>query len=270
MAITSLFASLRFYPKAHRVILRHRLWPYMILPGLMSFGFFLTLIGIGNIYFNDIATHVYQNYFPGFLKWNILLTVTNLMLWILLFLTGYVLYQPVVLILFSPVLGYLSEVTEKKVYGGPSAPFHIRQFLKDILRGVVLSMRNLIRMIIFILLAWLVIFIPIAGAALSAAIIFLIQAYYNGCTLSDYTLERKNYSVKQRVRFTRAHRAWVTGVGIGFMLVLFIPVLGWFIAPAYGTVAATLSTLAVINEKAGKTPSTKGDSPASGQNRSPE
>ena len=126
------------------------------------------------------------------------------------------------------------------------------------------------RMVVFILLAWLTIFIPIAGAVLAATLIFLIQAYFNGCALSDYTLERKNYSVKQRVRFTREHRAWVTGLGLGFMLVLFIPVLGWFIAPAYGTVAATLSTLAVINTKAGKTPSAEGDSPALDQKRSPE
>lgn len=269
MAVTSLFASLGFYPKAHRVILRYRLWPYMILPGLMSFGFFLTLIGIGNIYFSDIAAHLYQNYFPNFLKWEILLIATKLLLWILMFLTGYILYQPIVLILFSPVLGYLSEVTEKRVYGGPSAPFCIRQILKDTLRGAALSLRNLMRMVIFILLAWLAIFIPIAGAVLAATLIFLIQAYFNGCALSDYTLERKNYSVKQRIRFIREHRARVTGLGVGFVLVLFIPVLGWFIAPAYGTVAATLSTLDLIKKKAGKTPSAEGDSPALDQKRSP-
>ena len=123
MAIASLFASLGYYPKAHRAIIRHRLWPYMILPGLMSLGFFLTLIGIGNLYFSDISAYIYQNYFPGFLKWGILLTVMNLLLWVLLFLTGYILYQPVVLILFSPVLGFLSEMTERKVFGSPSETF---------------------------------------------------------------------------------------------------------------------------------------------------
>jgi CysZ protein len=249
MAARDLFTSIGFYLKAHRAILRHRLWPYMILPGLMSFGFFLTLIGIGSLYFSNISTYIYQHYFPEFLKWGILLALTNLLLWILLFLSGYVLYQPVVLILFSPVLGYLSEVTETRVYGGPSAPLHLRQLVKDILRGAALSLRNLMRMILLIGLAWFMIFIPVAGALLSALIIFLIQAYYNGCALSDYTLERKDYSVRQRIRFTREHRARVTGLGIGFMLVLFIPVLGWFIAPAYGTVAATLSTLAVIPKK---------------------
>jgi CysZ protein len=189
------------------------------------------------------------------LKWGILLAATNLLIWSLLFLSGYVLYQPVVLILFSPVLGYLSEVTEKRVYGGPSAEFRFRQLMKDILRGVTLSLRNLLRMILLILLAWLMLIIPIAGALLSAAAIFLVQAYYNGCALTDYTLERKDYTVHQRIRFTRTNRARVTGIGIGFMLVLLIPILGWFIAPAYGTVAATLSTLSVLPPKKTGAPS---------------
>lgn len=270
MAITSLASSLAFYPKAHQVIVRHRLWPYMILPGLMSFVFFIGLVGIGNLYFSDIATRIYQDYFPEFLKWDLLLIATKLLFWTILFLTGYILYQPVVLTLFSPVLGYLSEVTEKRVHGNASGPFQLRQFLKDTLRGVALSLRNLIRMIVFILLAWLMIFIPIAGAGVSAALIFLIQAYFNGFALTDYTLERKQYSVKERIRFAKEHRARVTGIGIGFMLVLFVPVLGWFIAPAYGTVAATLSTLAVINKKAGTPPSIQGELPARDQIRPTE
>lgn len=251
MAIASLLSALGYYPKAHRAILRYRLWPYMILPGLMSLGFFLTLVWIGSVYFSDIAAHIYQNYFPEFLKWGILLTVTNLFLWLLLFLTGYILYQPVVLILFSPVLGFLSEITERKIYGNPSESVQMRQVLKDALRGTLMSLRNLARMTLSILLAWLMIVIPFAGAAASAILIFLIQAYYNGCALADYTLERKNYSVQERIRFTRTHRARMTGLGMGFMFILFIPILGWFVAPAFGTVAATLSTLAALNEKAG-------------------
>lgn len=262
MAIASLIGALGYYPKAHRAILRHRLWPYMILPGLMSLGFFLTLVGIGIVYFGDIAAHIYQNYFPEFLKWGILLTATKLLLWLLLLLTGYVLYQPVVLILFSPVLGFLSEMTERRVFGSPSADLQIRQVLKDAMRGAVMSLRNLARMILAILLAWLMIVIPFVGAAASALIIFLIQAYYNGCALADYTLERKNFSVQERIRFTRTHRARMTGLGMGFMLILFIPILGWFVAPAFGTVAATLSTLAAINEKAGAPPAEAEQTPA--------
>lgn len=262
MAISSILTALGYYPKAHRAILRHRLWPYMILPGLMSFSFFIALISIGALYFGDIAAHIHQNYLPEFMKWGFLPAVTHLLLWCLLFLSGYILYQPVVLILFSPVLGYLSEITEKKILDGPDVPFQIRQVLKDVLRGLHLSLRNLIRMVLLVLSAWLMILIPIVGAVISAAVIFLIQAYFNGCALVDYTLERKNYAVRDRVRFTRGHRALVTGIGMGFMLLLIIPILGWFIAPAYGTVAATLCAVAAVNKNAGKPPSREADSPA--------
>jgi len=270
MAISSLLTALGYYPKAHRAILHHRLWPYMILPGMMSFGFFIALLSIGSFYFGGIAAHIHQNYLPEFMKWGFLPAVTHLLLWGLLFLSGYILYQPVVLILFSPVLGYLSEATEKKVFGGPDTPFQIRQLLKDVLRGLHLSFRNLIRMILLVLSAWLMILIPIAGAVLSATFIFLIQAYFNGCALFDYTLERKNYAVRDRVRFTRRHRALVTGVGMGFMLLLIIPILGWFIAPAYGTVAATLCAINTANKNAGEPPSREGDSPAHRQRPSSE
>jgi hypothetical protein len=46
------------------------------------------------------------------------------------------------------------------------------------------------------------------------------------------------------------------------MLVLLIPILGWFIAPAYGTVAATLATLAALPKKTGEPSVAKEGTPA--------
>lgn len=234
------------YFAAHRVMKRHRIWPYMVVPGILSLIYIAGLIIIGNLYFPVITDYLYQHWTPGFLKIRIILMIYNFFLWVLLFLSGYVTYQPVVLIIFSPILSYVSEITESRVYETAGPIFSLRTLLQDLWRSVVINLRNLSRMVVLIILAWLFVLLPLFGAVISACLIFLIQAYYNGFALMDYTLERKRFSVRDSVRFARSNRPRVIGVGIGFMAMMLIPVLGWFAAPTYGAVAATLGALEQI------------------------
>lgn len=243
MFIKELLKGIASYAAAHRMMIRHRLWPFMILPGIISLIYVVALILIGKIYFPEIGDYLLQNWTPGFLKGKIILMIFTFFLWVLLLLSGYIAYQPVVLILFSPILSYVSELTESKVYGGSAPAFTVRTLLQDLWRGIIINLRNLARMAVLILLAWLLVLLPLLGAILSVLSIFLIQAYYNGFALMDYTLERKRYSVRDSVRFARSNRARVIGVGVGFMGMMLIPILGWLAAPAYGTVAATLGAL---------------------------
>lgn len=230
------------YRRANRAIVEHRLWPFLIVPGFMSMFYVIALIMVGRAYFPEIAAYLYE-LMPHFLQWDAVRLLLTFFLWVLLFLTGYITYQPIILVIFSPLLSYLSEVTEARVYGHPGMPFSMGQLLKDMLRALMISLRNLVRLVFFLVFAWLFIIVPLVGAVISAVLVFLIQAYYNGFALTDYTLERKRYSVGNSVRFVRRHRPRVIGVGIGFMLMMLIPVLGWFMAPAYGTVAATLASV---------------------------
>ncbi len=97
-------------------------------------------------------------------------------------------------------------------------------------------------------LAWLVTVIPVIGPPVSAFLILIIQSYYSGFSLIDYTLERKRYTVGESIAFAKRNRSRVTGVGMGFILIMFVPVIGWFAAPGFGVVAATLSSLEIIEE----------------------
>ncbi|MEE4357013.1 MAG: EI24 domain-containing protein [Desulfococcaceae bacterium] len=243
MAVKDISAGLRSYAKANRVIFKYRLWPYMAVPGIMSFLYISSLIWVGSLYVPDITSYISQNWIPGFLQWGLVIFLTKALLWVLLLLTGYITYQPVIIILFSPVLSFVSEVTEQKIYHQPSIPLNLKYLLEDMYRSLLINMRNLIRMVIFILLAWLLIIIPLAGGALSALTIFLVQSFYNGFSMSDYTLERKRYKIKERIRYSKENRALLVGVGAGFTTILMVPLLGWFLAPSYGTVAATIATL---------------------------
>lgn len=242
------FRGIGAYPKAHRAIREHRLWPFMIVPGLLSLLYVVGLVFLGLTMGGDAAGWIVERWLPDFLQGDAARMVTTILLWLLLLLSGYVTYQPVVLIIFSPFLSFLSEMAESRMTGKPGPPFEWKQLLKDVVRAVRINLRNLLRMVILIALAWLLVIIPLLGSMASAVLIFFIQAFYNGFALSDYTLERKRLSVKESVQFGKDHRARVVGVGAGFMAMMLVPVIGWFAAPTYGAVAATIASMDEVGE----------------------
>ncbi len=241
--MTGFFQGIRYYGKANQVIFKYNLWRYMIIPGILSLLYVLILLIFGAVYFSDISAYIAQNWLPEFMKSGIMRIVTSIMLWIFLLLTAYITYKPVIMILFSPILGYLSEVVEKSVYNAAIPDFDIREMLRLAVRGLYLNLRNLAFMIAFSLMAWILALIPLLGVLISPIVLMLIQFYYDGFGLMDYTLERKGLSAEDSIRFAKTHRAKVMGVGSGFMVLMMIPFLGWFTAPSYGTVAATLAAL---------------------------
>jgi CysZ protein len=248
MFLKEFFKGLGAYGKAHRTISKYKLWSYIIFPGIISLFYILMLIAVGGIYFPSLSNYINARLIPDFMKGEAMKAVTAVLLWIFLLLMGYITYKQVVLIFLSPILSYLSEVTEKAVYSQPSPDLNFKDLIKDLVRGIVINVRNLFFMIILMIPAWMLVIIPLVGAVISPVLMFLIQFYFDGFSLMDYTLERKRYSVKESIRFARNNRPRVIGVGMGFMLMFIIPLVGWFTAPAYGTVAATLAALEKIEE----------------------
>jgi CysZ protein len=207
----------------------------------------MLLVIIGIFFFSDISVYINQNYIPGFLQGKVMEIIVKIILWLFMLLAGYISYKEVVLILFAPVLGYLSERVEILIYNNTPPPFIIKNLIADIIRSLTLSMRNIIFMLPLTIAAWFVAFIPVIGTIISPVLLITIQSYYGGSGLVDYTLERNRYSVRESIEFARSNRGRITGVGMGFVVLLMIPIFGWFAAPGYGTVAATLATLEKIN-----------------------
>ncbi len=248
MFIIELVKGIKFYLKANRVISKYKLWPYLTYSGILSVCYIILLISLGSLYLGDFSSYINENFVPGFLQGDIMEVVLSIFLWIFMLLIGYISYKEVVLIFFSPVLGYLSERVEKLIYNEEPPPFNAKNLLADIRRGLALELKNLARMLILSLISWLLVFIPIIGTIISPILILLIQSYYGGLRFVDYTLERKRYSIEESLYFAGGNKARITGVGLGFMLILMVPILGWFVAPGYGTIAATLCALEKINK----------------------
>lgn len=235
--------GIRCYLDAHSFIFKHRLFQYLLIPGFISIFYVVVMIILGIVYMDSITSHIMMNWLPGYLQGNVMEIFLLILLWISLFLLLFITYRHIVLAILSPFLSTLSERTESIVKNKPALKFQLKQALKDLIRGIRINLRIMILSIIFSLLAWLLVLLPVIGAFLSLILSVVIQSYYGGFALYDYSLERKRLSAKQSVDYIKKHRAAVTGVGLGFFILSLIPLIGWFLAPTYGTVAATLMIL---------------------------
>jgi len=249
MFLKELIAGILSYRKANQVIVKYRLWPWLIIPGIFSFLYLLILVILGMSCFSGISNHVNERWIPGFISGDTTYVIVSILLWLFLIIIGYLSYQQIVLIFFSPILGFLSEMVEKKLFDQEPPQFHFSDFVKDMARSLILNLRNIGWMLCFTAAAWFISIIPLIGAMLSPVLILLIQSYYGGVGLIDYTLERKRYTVSESIDFSHRNRARVIGVGMGFILLLLIPFIGWFFAPGYGTTAATLAILEKIHSR---------------------
>jgi len=160
----------------------------------------------------------------------------------LVIILGFILYKYLLLICISPFMGPLSARVEEIITGEPtSSKFSIKQTSYEIIRGIRVSLRNVVRELGLTLLLLILGLIPIFTVFVTP-LIFVVQSYYAGFGNFDYFLERRA-NLRESVRYIRQHRGLAIGNGAGFMLLLLVPVLGLFLAPVMATVAATISAL---------------------------
>lgn len=241
--IRDFFGGVAAYFRAQRFIIQHRLWPILVLPGLLSLGLILLLLSSGILWFDDFSAYLNSVLLPESWQNSIALVITNIFSWIIALLAAYMTYKHIVLIILAPVLGYLSEKVEELSIAASPPAFSFRQMFSDLNRGLRINLRNLLLTLGLTIPAWLTVFIPVIGIFLSPTLLFVIQAYYGGFGLLDVTLERRRFDVRSSREFISNHRARAIGLGTGFLLILLIPFVGWFAAPTYGIVAATLSAI---------------------------
>jgi CysZ protein len=146
------------------------------------------------------------------------------------------------LALVSPVLAFLSERCDT-LLTGRRFDFSLPRFLREILRGVLITLRNALAELFMLLACVVLSFVfPPLGLVLTP-LMFFISAYYMGFSMMDYICERHGLGLRASVQYVR--RRWYIAVGNGtiFSLLFLIPVAGAVLAPVLGTVAACISCL---------------------------
>ncbi|MCK9612811.1 MAG: EI24 domain-containing protein [Bacteroidales bacterium] len=235
------------YSDAHKLIIKHKLWGYVLLPAIINVSLLIILVFFGWHYFNQFTEWLqdvtglsstssrFWKYLVVFFKWAI-----KIILYVILFFLYFSIYRYIVLMLISPVLAILSEKTDK-LLTGINYPFRMKQFLTDIRRGILIAIRNLLIETSFTILFFFIAFIPIIRW-LAPVFIFFITCYFYGFSMIDYSNERARMNIGESIRYMRKNRGMAISNGMVFYFVFFfIPVVGFIFAPAYSVIAATIA-----------------------------
>ncbi|HQI45993.1 MAG TPA: EI24 domain-containing protein [Bacteroidales bacterium] len=237
--------GLNTYSDAHKLIVKHRLWNYVLLPGVINLLLIICIFILGYytgtystkklIGWFGLSTH--SSDFLNFLS-TIISFLIHILVYFFLFYLYFLLYKYVVLMIMSPLLSIISEKTDEMITGN-KYKFDFKKLVKDIIRGHKIVLRNLLKELFFTFLFFFLSYIPIIGI-ISPCILFVISIYYYGFSMIDYSNERMNLSVRESVKFVYNNKGFSIANGLVFYLLLLIPFVGLMIAPSYSVIAATI------------------------------
>ncbi len=235
--LNGLLAGIAAYGKALRLINRLRLWGYILAPGLISlllgFGIFGSAWGISD----DIGRRLIALY-PFEWGRDFLEGLANIIGALFVVALGLVLFKHLVLALASPFMSYFSEKIEREITGrAEEVSFSLSRLVGDLLRGIRIALRNIIRELLFTLILLFLGLIPVLSPFTTLGI-FILQSYYAGFGNLDYLMER-HFTVRQSVRFVRRNAGLAIGNGAVFLLLLF-SIVGFLFALPLATAAATV------------------------------
>lgn len=157
------------------------------------------------------------------------------MLRLVLLLLYFSFFKYLLLIIGSPAFTFLSEKTEA-LLDGKEHPFNWEEVKGDAARGVRLALHNAGRELFYFAGLILLSLIPVAGW-ITPLIALVMQGYYFGVSMLDYSFARNQMSIKESLQFSSLHKGLAIGNGLLFFTMHILVLL----APAYAIIAATLS-----------------------------
>ena len=223
--LKEIIIAIQSYSQAHRFIVKHRLWKWSIIPGIIY-----TLLFIAGIYLFWISSNAAIELVllkTGAKTWlekmqdswlSYLFIVGQIILHLILLLFYFSLFKYIFLIIGSPLFAYLSEKTES-IIEEKDFPFTFSQLLKDALRGIKLAFRNLLWQSVYVITILILSFIPLLGWIAPVVSLF-VECYYFGFSMLDYSSERNKLSPQQSMEFIGRHKGLAIGNGMVFYMIL--------------------------------------------------
>ncbi len=244
--LKEIIVSIQAYLHTHRFIVKHKLWKWILIPGFIYAILFFLGIYLFVVSSNSAIDFMLQK--SGVSAWmekmqsgflSFLLIFAQIILNLILLLFYFSLFKYLFLIVGSPLFAYLSEKTES-IIEGRDYPFSFKQLMKDIARGIRIALRNMLWQTVYTVSILILSFIPVIGWV-TPLLALLVECYYLGFSMLDYSCERNKLSTSQSITFIGRHKGLAIGNGIVFYLMHMLPVLGWLLAPGYAVIAATIS-----------------------------
>ncbi|MCK0130637.1 EI24 domain-containing protein [Flavobacteriaceae bacterium F08102] len=238
--------SFKAYGLSFRMMSDLRLWSFFMIPMLISI---LTAIGLGVAAYNlsdNIGVYI-GKIWPWEWGSQTFLTIGSVLGGIVVLSLGLILYKHIVMALSAPFMSAVSEKIEAHMLGIDRKHLHVSSsFLTLLWRGIRINVRNLVRELVVTIPLLLIGLVPLF-TPITTTLIFIVQGYFAGFGNMDYTLER-HYTYRESVLFVKSNRGLALGNGIGFMLILMIPVVGFIIVLPLAVTAASISTIEKINK----------------------
>ena len=250
--LKEIIISFQAYFLAHRFIIKHRLWKWILLPGLIYATLFCLGIYLFWISSSSVIEFLLQQ--TGVKVWmqnmqnswlNFFLIFGQLILHLVLMLFYYSLFKYLFLIIGSPLFAWLSEKTEA-IIEGKELPLNFKLLIIDIKRAIRLVFRNLLWQTVYSVSILILSFLPVVGW-ITPLLALSVECYYLGFSMLDYSFERNKLSSSQSIAFISRHKGLAIGNGLIFYLMHLLPVIGWVMAPSYAIIAATISLYKVKN-----------------------
>lgn len=241
-AITLVFNS---FSDSFKVIKDAGLRKFYFLPGIISMFLFGGFIYLGEYLSLNLASAL-ESFFKLQEYGSILYIFIKILVWICTVFFYYLVYKSLLLVIISPILGYVSERVETHLTG-KKFDFTFKDNLRFLIRGIDIGLKSFFKQMVGTCVVMLLGFIFPINLSIPL-LIFIIQGYFTGFSFMDYTLERYNLSPKESLDFLKKQRIYAALCGGIFTLLFFIPVVGIFIAPLITCVATTMITLELLKE----------------------
>ena len=241
--INNILKGLKVYTGTYALISKLKLWKYFVIPIIISVTVF-ALIFISAWGFSNSLGEWMASAWPFDLGKDIVTSFSIFIAGIIIFALGIIVYKHIILALSSPFMSPVSEKIEAYYTGRPAQNYTNTSFQKQLMRSIRISTRNLIKELLLTLPILLLKFIPIINI-FSTGLLFVVQAYYAGVSNMDYTLER-HFKYRDSIAFIKKHRGLAIGNGIGFLLLLIIPVVGVMLALPLSITSASIITVDLL------------------------
>jgi CysZ protein len=233
------------YVEAHRWLKRTGRLKWLFWPLLCSL-VMLPAYGYGIYFSADYSMQWIVNYFGwqthGWAYW----LVFPLVLLIVLFV-GYLILKNIIMLLCVPMNVLLAEaVMEDQL--GKSASQTFAQLMASMLRALLMTLFTLVLSIIISLLLLAISFIPVAGAIVALILGIVTQGFLAAWGFFDPVYERAGCGIGASFGRSVILFPQLVSNGVPFVLLFQIPVLGWTLAPTYGTVSGALYACQLLKQ----------------------